>query len=251
MKTEKFSAELLKVLLKIKKTCTLDEMMRELGTSARKTVFRKLAELEYQTSYSHHGKYYALKKICKFNSRGLWTHKEAWFSMYGSLLETSKEFVEKSSSGCSVEELSELLHVSSKQALLTLAQRELLVRRKFSGVFIYFSTNDEVRKHQVQARQSESYGKPSVIGQEVLAHELKAAIILFFSALDERQRRLYAGIESLKFGHGGDAPIAELLGIDPHTVAKGRKELLERDIDFGRLRQPGGGRKRQEKKLQK
>ena len=35
--------------------------------------------------------------------------------------------------------------------------------------------------------------------------QLRAAIVLFASLLDERQRRLYAGLESLKCGWGGDA----------------------------------------------
>ena len=51
--------------------------------------------------------------------------------------------------------------------------------------------------------------------------ELRAAIILFYSLLDERQRRLYAALESLKIGHGGDRRIAELLGLDAGTVARG------------------------------
>lgn len=251
MNTEKFSAESLKRLMKINKICTLDEMIAELGTSVRKTVFRKLAELEYQTSYSHRGKYYALKSTCKFNESGLWTFREAWFSVQGTLLETAKEFVERSGCGYSVEELSALLHVSSKQALLTLENRELVERQKFSGVFVYFSMNDALRRQQVEARQSEFFGKTRIMGQDVLAHELKAAIVLFFSLLDERQRRLFAGIEAMKLGKGGDASIAEFLGIDPHTVAKGRQELLNRDIDVDRLRQPGAGRKRHEKKLRK
>ena len=80
------------------------------------------------------------------------------------------------------------------------------------------------------------------------AHELKAAIVLFFSLLDEQQRRLYAGLESMKIGRGGDARIATLLGIDPHTVARGRVELLGRDIDVDRVRKRGGGRPSAEKK---
>ena len=47
--------------------------------------------------------------------------------------------------------------------------------------------------------------------------ELQAAIVLFCSLLDERQRRLYAGLEALKLGHGGDRRIADLLGLDPTT----------------------------------
>jgi hypothetical protein len=85
----------------------------------------------------------------------------------------------------------------------------------------------------------------------VLAHELKAAIILFFSLLDERQRRFFAGLESLKIGQGGDARIATLLGVDPHTVAKGRRELLQRDIEADGVRRRGGGRPSAEKKPRK
>jgi hypothetical protein len=89
------------------------------------------------------------------------------------------------------------------------------------------------------------------VTEGVLAHELKAAIILFFSLLDERQRRFFAGLESLKIGQGGDARIAQLLGVDPHTVAKGRRELLERDIEAEGIRKRGGGRPSTEKKPRK
>ena len=81
--------------------------------------------------------------------------------------------------------------------------------------------------------------------------ELKAAILLFYSLLDEQQRRLYAGLESIKMGHGGDAMIADFLGLDAHTVARGRQQLLDRDVMVGRTRQSGGGRKRTEKKRPK
>ena len=82
---------------------------------------------------------------------------------------------------------------------------------------------------------------------EALSHELRAAIVLFFSLLDERQRRLYAGLEAQKFGHGGDRKIADLLGLDVHTVAKGRGELFDGEVDADRLRRKGGGRKLAEK----
>jgi hypothetical protein len=82
----------------------------------------------------------------------------------------------------------------------------------------------------------------------VVPDELKAAIILFFSVLDEKQRRLYAGLESLKLGHGGDRQIAEILGLDPGTVAKGRRQLLSRDVEMEQVRKKGGGRRPLEKK---
>src|SRR6266481_970445 len=43
---------------------------------------------------------------------------------------------------------------------------------------------------------------------EISPDELKAAILLFYSLLDEQQRRLYAGLESFKLGHGGDRQLA-------------------------------------------
>lgn len=83
---------------------------------------------------------------------------------------------------------------------------------------------------------------------ELSPHELKAAILLFYSLLDEKQRRLYAALESLKLGHGGDRQLADFLGLDPHTIARGRQELLNRDVEPGRVRRIGGGRKALEKK---
>jgi hypothetical protein len=55
----------------------------------------------------------------------------------------------------------------------------------------------------------------------------------------------------LKLGQGGDRRISELLGLDPHTVAKGRRELVSQDEQRERVRQAGGGRKPTEKKRRK
>lgn len=82
-----------------------------------------------------------------------------------------------------------------------------------------------------------------------MTDEVEAATILFYSLLDEKQRRLYAGLESHKYGYGGDSRIAGILGLDNHTVAKGRQEILSGQIDRERIRQEGGGRIRIEKKL--
>ena len=66
--------------------------------------------------------------------------------------------------------------------------------------------------------------------------------------LDEQQRRLYAGLESLKLGRGGDRGLADFLDLDPHTVARGRQQLLAQDVEVDRARKAGGGRKPVEKK---
>jgi hypothetical protein len=78
--------------------------------------------------------------------------------------------------------------------------------------------------------------------------ELKAAILLFYALLDEQQRRLFAGLESLRLGHGGDTLLADFLGLDAHTVARGRQQLLDQEALTGRIRRPGAGRPPAEKK---
>ncbi len=80
-----------------------------------------------------------------------------------------------------------------------------------------------------------------------VSDELKATIVLFLGLLDEKQRRLFAGLESLKLGRGGDDIVAETLGLDPGTVAKGRRELLGNELDPERVRKAGAGRKPVEK----
>ena len=80
---------------------------------------------------------------------------------------------------------------------------------------------------------------------------MKASLVLFASLLDEQQRRLYAGLESLKFGRGGDQKLAELLQLDAHTVARGRQQLLAQEVEWERVRKPGGGRLPAEKKRPK
>ena len=87
-------------------------------------------------------------------------------------------------------------------------------------------------------------------GTGVMAlEEIQAAVVLFWSLLDEKQRRLYAGLESMKLGAGGDQRLSELLGADVGTIARGRQELLAGDVQRERVRRSGGGRKAVEKKL--
>jgi len=67
----------------------------------------------------------------------------------------------------------------------------------------------------------------------------------FYESLSEKDRRLYAGIEALKLGHGGRSYIAGVLGCSRRTVSKGAKamsDLSPREVDR-RIRKPGGGRK--------
>lgn len=254
MRTESFHAGGLVQLFRSCKIATMPELKEALGTQVDVTVFRKLKELGYRTSYSHRGGYYTLNEIALFNDLGLWSFRSAWFSRYGTLVKTCEAFVSGSEAGYFAEELDNVLHVETKAALLNLFRGGRVGRKEVSGRYLYCSVDSEVREHQVTVRRLQE-SKPglsrSVFGGEVVPDELRARIILYFSLLDEKQRRLYAGLESLKLGYGGDRKVGEFLGMDPHTVARGREQLLGGEFERERIRKSGAGRKHVEKKRPK
>ena len=246
MRPERYSALDVKTLLSKQKIATMEELKDTLQTQVDMTVFRKLKELGYRTSYSHGGSYYTLDEIAEFDELGLWSHRDVYFSEHGSLLATLEAFVEESEAGCFVSELENVLHVGVKEALLKLVRRRRIARQQVSGLFLYSSRHPTRRKQQILTRKTHE-AEPGLAGGVALGRivpdEIKAAIILFFSLLDEKQRRLYAGLESMKYGHGGDRKIAELLGLDVGTVGRGRRQLCKQDIEIDRVRKAGGGRK--------
>ena len=246
-------AEPVETLLRRHRIATLAEMKDVMGTSATMTVFRKLKALGYRTSYSHRGKYYTLMDIPEFDEQGLWFCRAVGFSRDGNLLATTQRFVEQAAAGITAGELHGLVSVEVKEPLLQLYRRKRIDLRELEAQYVYFARQAGIGRQQ--RLQRESRQGPLEIGdaavQTDLSPELKAGIILFFSLLDEQQRRLYAGLEAHKIGHGGDARIAEFLGLDAHTVARGRRELFEFQVERQRVRKKGGGRKLAEKKRRK
>src|SRR6266446_6348252 len=232
------------------KIATLQELKEVLGTSSTMTVFRKLKNLGYRTSYSHRGKYYTLADTPRFDEQGLWSCGPAWFSRDGNLLATTWRFVEEAEAGLSAGELQAVLNVEVKEPLLELYRRKRIDRQERGGVYLYVSREPGRGREQRLRREAQpaAWELPeSPLGAEP-SPELKAALILFYSLLDEQQRRLYAGLEAHKLGHGGDRKIAEFLGLDPHTVARGRQELFSQQIQRDGIRKKGAGRASTEKK---
>jgi hypothetical protein len=255
MNTTKYHLQALKQFFDRHKIATLDQLREALGNPARCTVFRKLNELHYLSSYSHRGKYYTLKSIAQFSKHGLWNFRSVWFSHFGNLLQTCQAFVDHSDAGYSAGELRDIVQVKTKHALTKLLRDGRLARETFDSVYVYFCAQKDVASRQIKARKAQlrqSAASLIVANPDLATDEAKALLVLFCSLLNEKQRRLYAGLESLKFGYGGDAHIASILGMDPHTVAKGRKELMDTDLTAtDRLRAPGAGRPPQEKKRRK
>jgi hypothetical protein len=249
MRPTVFSANLLRRFLRRNHIATLPQLKQRLGTEADITVFRKLKELSYRTSYSHRGSFYTLDEIASFDERGLWSFDSVWFSRHGTLVATAEVCVTQAPAGYFASELEDILHVPVKEPLLLLVEQGRIARPTVSGLYLYCASSPPTRQQQLRARQSvleEAAATSAGVSPSGVTDELRAAIVLFASLLDEQQRRLYAGLESLQLG--GDRQIADLLHLDPHTVAKGRRQLLEQDVEVGRVRAVGGGRKRVEKK---
>ncbi len=235
------------------KIATLPELKGALGTTTDITVFRKLKLLDYLSSYTHRGRYYALRETARFNDAGLWSHDAVWFSRYGTLVATIESFVDQGALGYFADELADILHAEVQDPLHDLVRAGRLGRSGLAGRFLYTSADNRQSRDQLRARRV-AQSVPLVADASALRvspDELKAAILLFYGLLDEQQRRLFAGLESIKLGHGGDNVLAEFLGLDPHTVARGRQQLLDQQVTTGRIRQPGGGRKQTEKKTPK
>ena len=247
MRPARFHAEVLRRALRREKIATIEQLKAALGTRVDMTVFRKLREIAYHTSYSHRGRYYALDEIVDFDPRGLWSFRGVHFSRYGALVDTVERFVSEAERGLLASELAEVLHVEVEDPLLRLVQRERLAREKVGGVYLYGAVDPRQRGQQVASRESgEEAGRPEPTA--LALEESKAAIVLFLGLLDERQRRMFAGLESLRQGWGGDRRVAEITGLDVHTIARGRRELLGGEVQAERIRRPGGGRKATEKK---
>ncbi len=90
--------------------------------------------------------------------------------------------------------------------------------------------------------------------------EQEARMRNFYTSLNEKDRRLFAGFEAVQIGHGGRNYIARVLGCSRNTVSKGAREvsgLSTKEVEAQirsqesgnrharkpRIRKPGGGRK--------
>ena len=102
-----------------------------------------------------------------------------------------------------------------------------------------------MKKHSIYHCQCIECQNPS----ENPIKELHLQMNFFLSTLDERQQRLYAGLEAKKLGRGGDQRMAIITGLSVNTISRGRRELEQAEFS-DRVRAPGGGRHRVEKKTQ-
>ena len=62
--------------------------------------------------------------------------------------------------------------------------------------------------------------------------------------LNEQSLRRFVATEALSYGHGGVSVVSRITGIARSTISRGLQEIAEqRQLEAGRLRSRGGGRK--------
>ncbi len=93
MLDKKSTAKALRNLFHRDHVAAMDDLFRALDTQCRMSVFRRLKEIGYRTSYTHCGRYYTLENIPKFDERGLWFYQDVGFSKSGTLKATLKTLV--------------------------------------------------------------------------------------------------------------------------------------------------------------
>jgi len=76
-----------------------------------------------------------------------------------------------------------------------------------------------------------------------LESKIKERITCMLPILNEKQRRLYLGIESKVYGYGGVSCISRLSKTSRPTIIQGVKDLNNNNMFFLKTRNSGGGRK--------
>ena len=76
--------------------------------------------------------------------------------------------------------------------------------------------------------------------------EVEATARAFYETLSEKDQRRYVAVESRRMGFGGMEYLASVFGCSVRTIERGVQELdeLPHDPATGRVRRPGGGRKK-------
>lgn len=151
------AAKALQRLFRRSLVADIDGLFDVLQTRSRMSVFRRLHEVGYRSSYTHAGRYYTLESIPTFDDRGLWFHQDVGFSRWGTLRATLVEWMDMAPAGFTHEELEGLLHIRVHNTLLGLVHEGKVGREPFEGAFLYVSVQ-AARRAEQRARRTEGPG---------------------------------------------------------------------------------------------
>lgn len=154
MLSKKESQEALRKLFHQYLVVDISALYKTLETNSRMSVFRRLRDIEYISSYTHAGRYYTLAAIPQYDVNGLWFFQEKGFSRFGTLRATIVEVVNASALGMTYSQLRHLLGVTVQKALISLVCAEQIGRRKIHGMYLYVSADPERASKQLSQHQA-------------------------------------------------------------------------------------------------
>ena len=117
------------------------------------TVFRRLKELGYYSSFSNGGRYYTLADIPVFDDHGLWFYEDIGFSKSGTLKETVACQVDEGVEGHTHAELKHMLRVRVYNTLHELVEQGRIGSERWRRVSLYVSADPERAAAQLKRRE--------------------------------------------------------------------------------------------------
>lgn len=139
-------------LFRKRRVVTMSDLCEVIGSSSRMTIFRRLREIEYISSYTHAGRYYTLYDIARFDSDGIWFYDDIGFSQNGSLKNAVTYLVHNGDGGKFHSDLERQLRVRVHNVLLDLVRSKQIERTKFEGQYLYLSTDKARSTEQIEHR---------------------------------------------------------------------------------------------------
>jgi hypothetical protein len=190
MLTKSESSRALQRLFRRFPVVDLEALSRTLQTRSRMSIFRRLREIGYFSSYTHTGRYYTLADIPQFDDYGLWMHQGIGFSQFGSLKATIVELVNRSPIGHTHMELNNLLRIRVHNTLLSVVRERRVGRQRIDKAFLYVSAEPHHASEQISRRTEQLADSQKAIPDipiatviEVLIETLHAGQVLVAPSL--------------------------------------------------------------------
>ena len=174
-----------KVLLRLfrrDRVAEIETLFSVLETRSRMSVFRRLKQLDYRSSFTHNGCYYTLVDIARFDADGIWFHRGVGFSDAGTLKATVVDLVQGAAAGLRHQELRGRVRVRVHNTLLELVRSKRIQRESVCSKYLYLSVDADraaqqlARRHEQMAEETtRSFEPPPSLVIEVLSEVLQTA----------------------------------------------------------------------------
>lgn len=210
----------LKKLFKKHSVLEIPYLQRVLHGRSERSLFRDLKAADSISSYSHAGRFYTLRKIPRFDNRGLWLFNDVGFSRYGTLGATIEHWVNHSAAGYTYSELKERLAIRIENVLLDLTEKKRIRRAGEAREYVYYSMEEGSaalqRKHREELTRQQQVEISERIVIEVLAAVIRGSKVCV--ELGELQGRLH--VRGISLGMRQIAQILERYDVKKTLVSK-------------------------------